>query len=175
MDCDMTSDTSPACAWSEPEWSSASRRAFLRTASGAAVMALLGITVTGCSDGNPTGAEPPEEPAEDGPVGITVDGNQVILDLTANATEDLTTQSGFLLIDEADVMAINVDGTTIRAFTSVCTHQQCTINAFADDTFMCPCHGSEFDTQGEVVAGPAPQPLTEYDVSRSDDTVTITK
>ena len=175
MDREMTSSTSSADEWSEPEFSSASRREFLRTASGAAVMAALGITVTGCSDGNPMGPEPPEEPPEDGPAGITIDGNQVIIDLTADATQDLTNEGGFLLISEADVMAINVDGTTIRAFTSICTHQQCTIDSFADDTFMCPCHGSEFDTNGEVVEGPAPQPLAEYEVSRSDDTVTITK
>ncbi len=92
-----------------------------------------------------------------------------------DATQALTNEGGFLLISEADVMAVNVDGTTIRAFTSICTHQQCTINAFTNDTFMCPCHGSAFNTNGAVVQGPASQALTEFSVSQSDDTVTITK
>lgn len=177
MDSEVQSDTSSDYEGDQNETPSASRREFLRTASGAAVMAALGISVTGCSDGNPVGSEPPEEepPPDDSPSGITIDGNQVIIDLTADATQDLTNEGGFLLISEADVMVINVDGTTIRAFTSICTHQQCTINSFADDTFTCPCHGSAFNTNGEVVGGPAPQPLTEYGVSRSDDTVTITK
>ena len=159
------------------EASSASRREFLRTASASAVMAVLGISVTGCSDdSNPVGPEPPEEePPDDSPSGITIDGNQVTLDLMADATQDLTNEGGFLLISRADVMAINVDGTTIRAFTSICTHQQCTINSFSDDTFTCPCHGSQYNTSGEVVQGPAPSPLAEYDVTRSGDTVTITK
>lgn len=159
------------------EASSASRRDFLRTASASAVMAVLGISITGCSDGsNPVGAEPPEEePPANSPSGITIDGNEVILDLTADATQDLTSAGGFLLISQADVMTINVDGTTIRAFTSICTHQQCTINSFSNDTFTCPCHGSQFNANGGVEQGPAATALTEFDVTRSGDTVTITK
>ena len=161
----------------DPATSDQSRRAFLRTASASAVLATLGISLTGCGDGNPTGTEPPEEePGDgDGESGITIDGNQITLDLTKDDTQALTNEGGFLLISEADTMAINVDGSTIRAFTSICTHQQCTINQFSDDTFQCPCHGSQYDTAGDVVQGPATQSLAEYDVSQSGDTVTITK
>lgn len=165
---------SPADEGEAHEASRASRRAFLRTASASAVMAVLGLPVAGCSDGNPTGVEPPDEEPPDDNNGVTIDGDQVIIDLTADATQALTNEGGFLLISAANVMAVNVDGSTIRAFTSTCTHQQCTINSFTNDTFMCPCHGSAFNTNGEVVQGPASQALTEFSVSQSDDTVTIT-
>ncbi len=41
-----------------------------------------------------------------------------------------------------------------------CTHLGCTPNWFSDQNrFKCPCHGSNFTQGGDVIAGPAPQPL----------------
>jgi cytochrome b6-f complex iron-sulfur subunit len=41
-----------------------------------------------------------------------------------------------------------------------CTHLGCTPNYFDDQSrFKCPCHGSNFNPEGEVIAGPAPMPL----------------
>lgn len=157
-----------------------SRREFLRTASASAVLAVLGLSIAGCGDENPVGADDPDDDNDDddngdGDSGITIDGNEITLDLTKEDTEDLADEGGFLVISEADTMAVNVDGETIRAFTNICTHEQCSITQFDGSTFNCGCHGSQFDTSGEVVQGPAGQSLTEYDVEWSDDTVTITK
>jgi Rieske Fe-S protein len=35
--------------------------------------------------------------------------------------------------------------------------------------FGCPCHGSQFDTEGNRTAGPAPRPLDRYEFSIVDD------
>ncbi len=41
-----------------------------------------------------------------------------------------------------------------------CTHLGCTPNWWSDQgRFRCPCHGSNFTPGGDVIAGPAPQPL----------------
>jgi len=41
-----------------------------------------------------------------------------------------------------------------------CTHLGCTPNWFPDQNrFKCPCHGSNYTPQGDVIAGPAPKPL----------------
>jgi cytochrome b6-f complex iron-sulfur subunit len=41
-----------------------------------------------------------------------------------------------------------------------CTHLGCTPNWFNDQNrFRCPCHGSNYTIDGDVIAGPAPRPL----------------
>jgi cytochrome b6-f complex iron-sulfur subunit len=43
---------------------------------------------------------------------------------------------------------------------SVCTHLGCVVpwNA-SENKFMCPCHGSQYNSEGKVVRGPAPLSL----------------
>lgn len=54
----------------------------------------------------------------------------------------------------------------IYAFWSRCTHLGCTPNWFAaEGRFKCPCHGSNFNLSGDVIAGPAPKPLWRVAVS----------
>lgn len=48
----------------------------------------------------------------------------------------------------------------IYATSARCTHLGCTVNWFEDlRTFKCPCHGSEYHSDGVNFAGPAPRPL----------------
>lgn len=43
---------------------------------------------------------------------------------------------------------------------SICTHLGCTPNwAESENLFKCPCHGSFFTLEGDVVSGPAQEPL----------------
>lgn len=46
-----------------------------------------------------------------------------------------------------------------------CTHLGCTVNWFEDlNIFKCPCHGSEFHSNGHEFAGPAPRPLDRHSI-----------
>ena len=46
------------------------------------------------------------------------------------------------------------------AMISICRHLGCTPNWFQDkQVFLCPCHGSIYDIQGNVLGGPAPKLL----------------
>lgn len=48
----------------------------------------------------------------------------------------------------------------IYAIFARCTHLGCTINWFPGlDIYKCPCHGSQFHSNGVNFAGPAPRPL----------------
>lgn len=61
-----------------------------------------------------------------------------------------------------------------KAFSAVCTHVGCLCNKVANGTISCPCHGSEFKiTDGAVVTGPAPAPLTARTITISDGKILL--
>ena len=59
-------------------------------------------------------------------------------------------------------------------FWARCTHLGCTPNWFGDQQrFRCPCHGSNFNISGDVIAGPAPIPLwrTKVEIASTGDLI----
>ncbi len=63
------------------------------------------------------------------------------------------------------VWVVRGDG-GIFAIVARCSHLGCRPNWFAEERrFKCPCHGSNFDAEGRVIAGPAPRPLKRAAVS----------
>ncbi len=56
----------------------------------------------------------------------------------------------------------------IKAVSAVCTHLGCILEK-STDGFECPCHGSCYNNNGEVLSGPAPRDLSWFQVSRAAD------
>ena len=73
-------------------------------------------------------------------------------------------------------IAIAKAGDAFYAFGDTCTHQGCSLAQGELDgtTVTCPCHGSEFDvTTGEVLRGPAREPVQSYAVRIEDGLLRI--
>jgi nitrite reductase/ring-hydroxylating ferredoxin subunit len=94
--------------------------------------------------------------------------------------EPLTTVTDVDEMGERELAAFPVTGKRIAiakvgeafyAFGDTCTHQGCSLAQGELDgtTVTCPCHGSEFDvTTGEVIRGPASEPVQSFPVRVED-------
>ena len=52
------------------------------------------------------------------------------------------------------------------ALTGICSHIGCNLDPpMADGTINCPCHGAQFDGNGNVLMGPAMRPLQHFALS----------
>ena len=130
-----------------------SRRTVL-AASAAAVAA-----VAGCS----TYGEPQQSPP----------ASSAPADTVLAKTADVPVGGGLIIGDSQVVITQPTEG-TFKAFTSVCTHQQCQVANVEGGTINCTCHGSKFDiNDGSVVKDPAPQPLAAKQIKVSGDSIQL--
>ena len=84
---------------------------------------------------------------------------------------DAIPDGGGLIIANPAVVLIR-SGASVHAFSSVCTHQGCTVDKVRDGRILCPCHGSSFDAAtGAVTGGPAPRPLPPIAVTVQEGSV----
>jgi menaquinol-cytochrome c reductase iron-sulfur subunit len=62
------------------------------------------------------------------------------------------------------------DRRQVTAFSPLCTHLGCAYHWQAEKKlFICPCHGSTFNVNGDVVTGPASRPLDRYSTKLEHD------
>jgi cytochrome b6-f complex iron-sulfur subunit len=67
-------------------------------------------------------------------------------------------------------IAISNDSGTITVIRPVCTHKGCVAVWHWDkNLFICPCHGSNFDIEGQPVKGPAKKNLARVPVIENAD------
>ena len=135
-----------------------SRREFLARSAGSAGIAAL---VAACGDGVISGvtagaSKPPVVPPA--PVQVKV-GNYPALAML-----------GVLVQPTETFVALKRTGSapdTFECFSIACTHEGCAVGITNGQRFDCPCHGSRFDSSGQVLLGPATRPLamiaTSYD------------
>jgi Rieske Fe-S protein len=113
-----------------------SRRALLSAAA-------AGVGAAAC------GAPPPGAAPATAPAPTTDPGRYVGL------TSEVPVGGGHVFREARVVVTQPVPG-EFRGFGIVCTHDSCELNAVANGTINCPCHGSRFAiTDGSVVRGPA--------------------
>ena len=85
---------------------------------------------------------------------------------------DLGLDSNYLIgsrsfiLDATAILIRNQSG--FSALSLVCTHLGCTVEQ-KDNGFACPCHGSRYEANGNVLRGPAQKPLRSLRVEITAD------
>ena len=73
-----------------------------------------------------------------------------------------------------NVLVARTAADAFMALTATCTHEGCAITGFSGQSYVCPCHGSQFDTTGRVLNGPATRSLRQYQTQFASGVLTIT-
>jgi glycine/D-amino acid oxidase-like deaminating enzyme/nitrite reductase/ring-hydroxylating ferredoxin subunit len=86
------------------------------------------------------------------------------LDVEAKSVAEVGEGEGKIVSIDGTKYAVARLGGELRAVDPTCTHMGCTVawNG-AEKSWDCPCHGSRFDTLGDVLNGPATSPLARCD------------
>jgi len=105
------------------------------------------------------------------PQGPTVDFK---IDLSLSANAALSYVGGYVYSNGVIVARLTSANLGFVALAQTCTHQGCTISFDnGSQLFVCPCHGGTFNLNGGVVAGPPPNPLKKYNITRLNNMLTI--
>ena len=71
---------------------------------------------------------------------------------------------GVIERDGQKVAAYRAPDGELTMVSATCTHMGCIVGwNDAERTWDCPCHGSRFTPQGDVISGPAEKPFPEID------------
>jgi len=90
-------------------------------------------------------------------------------------TTAIRRQTGWIVNEEERAAyVLTEDGREYSALSNICTHLGCKVRWIDDDGhFFCPCHNAVFSKEGEVLAGPPPEPLEAITVKVEDDQIYI--
>lgn len=142
------------------------REFFTKSIQGAAIItlpAVLGTVLESCTNANPASAGSGSS-SNLQTINVSPSNNTILLNIDSSSplantgsAALLQYQNNYLLVDRPTKDAFNV-------LSAICTHQGCVISMFdsSSQQFVCPCHGSKFNTTGKVTQGPAGSPLRQY-------------
>ena len=152
-----------------------SRRRFCAGACQAASGATLATLFTACGGSSPT------SPSGGGGGSVSTlgtlsgqfSGSTVRVNVSGTALVDV---GGAALVESvAGLFLISrASATTFVAIDAVCTHEGCTVTGANAEGYVCPCHGSRYNRNGQVLAGPAKASLRQYATTFTDGIVAIT-
>ena len=144
------------------------RRKFLALAAAAGASAAL----SACGDGEVSG------------VGIRSGSGGVGGGGGAGGTSRIMAKVGDYASLATPGVLVNITGTfvavkrtgaaTFDAYSMSCTHEGCLTAIVSGIRFDCPCHGSRFDSNGNVINGPAATSLAKFPTSYDSATDILT-
>jgi cytochrome b6-f complex iron-sulfur subunit len=146
-----------------------SRRTFCVQACQAASCLALGSLVQACGGGGTSPSDVPQLSTVNG----SVSGSAVVVQI--DSASPLAAVGGAAQVRSSGgvFLVARTGQDTFTALTSTCTHEACTITGFDSSAYVCPCHGSRFNTSGRVLTGPATSSLRTFTTQFSNNVLTI--
>jgi cytochrome b6-f complex iron-sulfur subunit len=155
----------------EPVNVDSGRRSFCVHACQTAAAVAMGTVLHGCGGSSPTA---PVDPGDDLPLisGTPSSGNILV---TVDASSPLAAVGSVAIVQSSIgiVLVARTGQSSFSAVTATCTHEQCTITGHIDQTYVCPCHGSRYNTAGSVLNGPATRSLQQFPTQFANNVLTI--
>jgi cytochrome b6-f complex iron-sulfur subunit len=150
-----------------------SRRRFCLQACLVASLGAAGVLLESCGGGNPAG--PSSGNASALPIVSGSAGTNVVT-LTVDSSSPLANVGSAALVQAGNValLVAHTAQNTFTAMSSICTHAACQITGYTGSSFICPCHGSQFSTSGQVLNGPAAVSLRTFSTQFAGNVLTIT-
>ena len=135
-----------------------------------AIGGVLATLLESCNKSNPVS---PNEGNLSTIQGSAINGR---ITLAIDSNSPLSSVGSAALVKYANgiLLVAHLSADTFVALSGICTHQGCTITSYGSQIFTCLCHGSEFNTSGQVVRGPASSPLAEYPTQFASNSLIIT-
>ena len=153
------------------------RREFFSKSAGLIVVlsssSLFSSVVTSCSNN-------PSEPANTTPLSTiqgTVVNNEIAITISSSPIANKNTRALVEYNNGNGAILVEHDSDdTYKALSGICTHQSCVVSTFdgSNSVFVCPCHGSQFDLNGNVKKGPATVKLGSYSTRVENGSLIIT-
>ena len=152
-----------------------SRKRFIRLGAAIGVSAAGASVVAACGGGGGDGAAAPSSEGGVANTGGATETGSPSGQAIAQASEVPQNSAKKFTDSGQPAVLVHLQGGDFVAYSAVCTHQQCEV-AYQQQSsqLVCPCHGSIFDPArgGQVVSGPAEQPLPEIPVEVQGGQVT---
>lgn len=118
------------------------------------------VTLAACSSGSDSGSD--SGSGSDTTTESSTPGEPLA------STTDVPVGSGVIVGDVVITQPVEGEFTGLSA---VCTHAGCLVNEIVDGTINCPCHGSKYNLEGQVVNGPATKSLPPVGIELQGDSI----
>jgi len=152
------------------------REFFIKSASAIVVVSASGLissVITSCSNNS-------TDPVNTTPLSTiqgTVVNNEIAITLASSPIANKNTRALVKYNNgNGAILAEHNSDDTYKALSGLCTHQSCIVSDFdgSNSVFVCPCHGSQFDLNGNVKQGPASNKLRTYSTRLENNSLIIT-
>jgi len=93
---------------------------------------------------------------------VSANSKKTVID--GDISNGVTFHESFIIIKQ---------NSSIKVFSSKCSHLGCRIIVTEQNELVCPCHGSRYNFNGDVVKGPAQNSLKQLEFKKDNNKIIV--